>query len=668
VSRFLPGRNALRALRGRVIRRRAPPPPPPPAEPRSLFGPPSAYNSDLFGEPRRPEEPVPRAERPRFRRRRRTTDLPGRLGYAIGASAGAWRRTSDLRGRVGYAIGATAGAWRRLDIYTRRRLAVLVVALVVVGALIATFLLAVVPALPCQFPGGSACPLPDDAAKLVPGDALVYVHADLDRSTSQYRLAAAVAARVPTLSAQLISPFARAIPATGGIPGFVRAVQPWVGDEAALALLPARGPPQQVNLLAVADERGARRYRARVAGRVARTLPYRGVNIERSRRGVATAIVSGFLVIGTKTGVRKVIDAATGARGALSLAATPAASRVRGELPANRVADAYLSPAGVAALAGRATGLLSSLAPFVAPGATEGAAAALVAGSDRLELEIRSALDPQRATARPGFFAAFSPFDETLASRLPARTLAYVGFGQPGRALLTLLREAGTEEPGLARSLSRLLRRARKAGHVAVRRDLLPAVGDEAALALEPGAANAPALPSAAAPPYVVYAGGGVDSRRARAALARLRRPIAHALAAGRGHHRPKVVAGKIAGTATASLRISRLLHLTYAIEQGLLVLATNPAGVATLLRERSGGLAASDGFGRATAGLGGSPSLLAYLNVRGLIALGERAGLAANRGYALLAPELRRLQALGISVRSAPDELDTSARLLVGG
>ena len=66
--------------------------------------------------------------------------------------------------------------------------------------------------------------------------------------------------------------------------------------------------------------------------------------------------------------------------------------------------------------------------------------------------------------------------------------------------------------------------------------------------------------------------------------------------------------------------------------------------------------------------GLSGSRSLLAYLNLRGLIAVGERAGLAANPGYRALAPEIHRLEALGISVASAPDDLETSVRLLVGG
>ena len=666
---------------------------PPPArekpqryQPPPLFGPPSSHESPpLFGPPRPTEPPrrrpgAPRAEpaarpprrrrrplrRPRRRRRRRVGGAIGGGAIAGGArrlGAGAREAGRGTRHRVGAARGATAGAWRGLDVHVRRG----IVVLALLAGLLAAFFLVAVPALPCQFPGGSVCPARDDAAELVPGDALVYVHADLDPSTSQYRLASALAARIPTLSAQVISPFAGTIPGTGGLPGFVSDVRPWLGDEAALALLPARGPPQQVDLLAIGDARGANRYRTTLEGRAPKTVRYRGIDIEHGHAGVASAIVNGFLAVGTSTGVRRVIESATGAKGSTSLATAPGASRVRDELPANRVADAYLSPAGVAAGAGRASGTLSSLAPFVAPGATKGAAAALVANSDAIELEIRSVLDPRRVRTRPGFFAAFAPFEEMLASRLPAATLAYVGFGEPGRVLTALLSQAGTEEPGLARSFTRVLRKARTAAHVRVRRDVLPALGDEAALALEPAPRGAGRR--ARQTPYVLFAGNGVNAPRARTALARLQRPLLRFVRSGRGGgHGPAIIAGNVAGTTTQSLRVSPVLDLTYAVANGLLIVATNPAGVASILAPSGATLDATGTFGQATSGLSGSRSLLAYLNLRGLIAVGERAGLAANPGYRALAPEIHRLEALGISVASAPDDLETSVRLLVGG
>jgi Protein of unknown function (DUF3352) len=690
VSRFSSGKEALRALRGRARRRRLvvePPPsgesPSPPFEERHEYAPPPTFErfraygpphveehrvgrppTGLVEEPRASdpppvEEPPPYAPPPLFGPPSPVEPVPPPSETPRDTP----RRARRLKQRSGSAAQALGRGWRGLDVYVRRR----IVLVVLLAALIGAFFAFAVPALPCQFPGGSACAAPDNAAKLVPGNALVYVHADLDRSTSQYQLASSAAARIPTLSAQLLEPFARTIPGTGGMAGFVSQVQPWLGHEAALALLPARGPPQQVNLLAIADEGGARRYQTTLVGPAPQTLPYRGIDVERGRRGVATAIVNGFLAIGTPAGLRQVIDAATDAKGATSLASTAAASDVRDELPASRVADAYLSPAGVRAIAGRATGLLSSLAPFLAPGATKGAAAAIVAGSGKLELEIRSALDPSRVKARPGFFAAFAPFDQTLASRLPASTLAYLGSGQPGRALTGLLGQAGTEEPGLARTFGRVLHRARAAARLRVRRDLLPALGDESAVALEPAPLSAKGR-AARRTPYVLYVGGGVNETKARGALARLQRPLLRALGSPGRRHAPGIVAGNVGGAVTESLRLSPTLEVSAAVAQGLLVLATNPAGIGAVLQPVAGGLAASDSFGSATSGLGSGQSLLAYLNLRGLVAVGERAGLTANPGYAALAGELHRLEALGVSVASAPDRLATSVRLLVGG
>ena len=53
--------------------------------------------------------------------------------------------------------------------------------------------LVAVPALPCQAPGGDACPPADDAIHLVPEDALAYVHLNVDPGTEQYQEAAKVA-------------------------------------------------------------------------------------------------------------------------------------------------------------------------------------------------------------------------------------------------------------------------------------------------------------------------------------------------------------------------------------------------------------------------------------------------------------------------------------------
>ncbi len=553
---------------------------------------------------------------------------------------------------IGDVAAAVAAAWGGLSVYIRRRVALFVAVLAALGAL----WVFAVPALPCQFPGGDACPPPDDAASLVPADALAYVHVDTDASSDQYRQATAILARLPVLSSQIGERLLAQVPAVGGsAPRLTKDVRPWLGDEAALALLPAPGAPQEVELLAVADQERAERYQRQLAGPGSETIPYRGVHLVRGRSGVASAIVAGFLVIGTTAGAEAAIDVETGAQGTAPLSDSPAAA-IRGELPAQRVADAYLSSAGAAAVAGRQTGLLAPLAPFFAPRSTEGVAIGLAAAPDGLEVRIRSALDPMRASERPGFFAAFPTFDPTLAEKLPAKTLAYFGIGDPGHAISSLLAQASTQEPGLARALTEAVKNAQRASGVNLTSDLETALGKEGALALEP------APPRGA--PYALYLGAGIDPKAARATLARLEVPLARALGSSKGGGHGGFRSRDVGDVKVHTLDVSPAVELTYAIVGNELVVATNPIGVAAAAR---GGLAESSNYAAATDGLSSPTSLFGYLDLRGLVALGEQAGLANDPAYTTFSGDFHQLKGLGLTVTATEHDLDTDGRLLVG-
>ena len=102
---------------------------------------------------------------------------------------------------------------------------------------------AVVPNLPCQVPGGDRCPPGDDAAELVPGDALAYLHANLDPDTDEYAAASALAHRLPVFGGELAARATALIPSpsTGRL-DFDADVRPWFGGEAAVAVLAGSGP------------------------------------------------------------------------------------------------------------------------------------------------------------------------------------------------------------------------------------------------------------------------------------------------------------------------------------------------------------------------------------------------------------------------------------------
>ena len=541
--------------------------------------------------------------------------------------------------------------WLSLNVYVRRRIAVGGALLALVAAL-AALVIAI------AAPGGSSGPPPDDAIGLVPAEALAYLHLYLEPGTGQYEDASEVAGRLPALRDLAVMAMLGQLPGPGGgAPDFERDIRPWFGGQASLALLPARGPAaREVELLQAADARAARAYVARSLAAPTHAFTRSGVEITVDDHGVAAALARGFLVIGTRSAVASVVDTATGARRSPSLAADPAAEAALVELPGPGIADAYLSRAGMAKLVAHPGGALAELSPFLDPGASRGAAAILSADPDGLELEIRSVLDPKRAAARPGFFSAFPAFTPTLDARLPPGTLAYAGFGDPGAVVASLLGQARREAPGLASEVRGFLRRASAlAGGGATQ--LLEALGDEAAVALERGGSG----------PYAMGLASGVDPAGAQAALTRLEGPIARAL--GRGASAdvasPGFQSQTIAGVPARELQAPRNTEIAYAVFDGTLVAGTDPAAIATA-REGPGDLDGSEAFAAATDGFPERPSLIAYLDLNDLIRLAAAAGLAANPAYAALAPDLQRLGSFGLAVTSGPSLLSSSARLTI--
>ena len=136
-----------------------------------------------------------------------------------------------------------------------------------------------------------------------------------------------------------------------------------------------------------------------------------------------------------------------------------------------------------------------------------------------------------------------------------------------------------------------------------------------------------------------------VDADRASEALARLQGPIAQALNPSKALQAPVVSEREVGGLTAHSVRLSPTVDLTYAIEGSTLVVATDPAAVKQLA-SGEGGLDGEELFDRATDGLPGELSMLGYLNLGGLIALGESAGLSEDPAYVTL--RLRDPQAAG--------------------
>jgi hypothetical protein len=579
-----------------------------------------------------------------------------RLGGArdfVGDLADAARRFFELIGR----------AWRSLSARARRG----IVALGLVAAVVVAVLSLAVPNLPCGFPGGDRCPPPDDAAQVVPADSLAYLHVNVDPATDQYEAATGLADQVPLFTGQLVD---RALAALPGLPsssaGFERDVAPWLGGEIAVAVLPGgRRSGDDVVALEAGDEQGAADYAAGLATGETTTESYRGFEIRVDERGLATAQVGGFLVIGSRSGVRAVIETGSGDSDASAIASDSTADEVRDQLPDDRFADAYVSSAGAARLISGRSGVLAVLAPFVSPGTTRGAAASLSASGDSLELSIRSALDPDREKSSPSFFAAFPKFDPELPQRLSSDALAYLGIGAPGTTVKALLTQAAEQAPGIAKSFTDLADRLKKQGAIDLEADLLSSLGDEAALAVEPGGASSNPTGGVGFP-YLQFIARGVDEGPTRDALAALQAPLADAISPGGEGQAPVFGEENVDGVQVHSLRISPAVNLAYGVFDGLAVIATDPAGVAQAA-SGDGGLDDTDAYEQATDGFGDESSLIAFFDLRDLLAAGFSIGLGQVPAFNTFADDLRHLEALGVQVEASEDSITTDARLVLG-
>lgn len=513
-----------------------------------------------------------------------------------------------------------------------------------VAALVVVLVVAI-GGLPCGFPGGESCAPDDEAAELVPAQALAYVHANVDLETEQAERAAQVAGELRTVSSQLVSRALGLVPGTGGdAVNFDEEVEPWFGGELALARLAGRPQPEAVALFEVADSEGADAFAQRLEGGPSEP---------------ATERVGGFLAVGDDAAVASVRALADGE--GEPLADDEDAQAVLDALPGDRLAEAYVSSEGASELAGDPRGALGSLAPFIDPAATEAAAGSLAfAEGGELELSIRSRLNSERLEASPGFFAAFDAFEPALPDRLAADTLAYLGVGNPGETVRALLSQASAQAPALAAGFEDLLRELERGGGVEVQGGLAEAFTGEAAFALQPAPGDAAGEEAATAPvvgvPYLEFIADDVDEERAREALA----AFAGALGMPAGN-------AEIEGVPTQSVELSPTVRVTFAVFEGLAVAATDPAAIAAQAGGE-GGLSGDELFERATVDLSDSDevSLLVFFDLAELVALGEGLGLAEDPVYAAFAGEIRKLEALGVAVASEDDVLATDARLVL--
>ena len=487
--------------------------------------------------------------------------------------------------------------------FDRIALAVLVVGAIVLAASLA---------------GGSDDDSGDGAVDLVPATALVYAHASVEPGSDQWRYAGEIVQKLPTLR-RLRRTALQSLSRGGRELDFDTSVRPWIGDEAALALLPDGRRASSLILLRVSDQAGARSF-LQGAGR-ARESRHRGVTV-RSYGDLATAFVDDFLAIGRPVHVRAAIDT----RGRRSLGDEAlfreAVEKLQTDDP---LAYGYAPQQGVNRLLRQQGGLVARVGGLLERPGLRAAAAGVHAEAGGLRASVSSVLIPAAGERATGF-------EPTLIAQVPAGTIAYLG-ARGLDSIFDLLAEIGA-----AGSVERVL--GRELGSVG-RRTLLnaiePLLGKESALVVTPPASL----------PVISLVVANTTREEGGEVVVALQPLLSRLLRAPSGAGQvPTLEPRRIAGVEAVTLRVSPALELTYAAFDDKLVVSTSPEGVRRL---RAGGPSLEDNasFAPGLRDFLQRPSSVVFLDLRRLTALAERAGLGETPDYRAVRQDVTRVGAV---------------------
>jgi hypothetical protein len=456
-----------------------------------------------------------------------------------------------------------------------RRLAILGVALVAAVALVV--------GLVVGGSGGSASkPPPNGAMALVPADALVYVHLSTDTGRPATQRAAKMAARFPSwvrLRDRLVKQLAA--------PGCDVGAKALKGaDEVALALFDA-GSGGTANSLVLID-----------TGQDHKAAQQRGCG------ALSVAYVGRFLAIGQPESLAAAAKLQHGQGTSLAQAKGP--KHVFSELPADRVADGWVSSDGVRRLLAPQGGLLGAVGILFDQPALTGSGFALSATGDGAKLVVKSLRNPKAAST-----SGFRDFRPTLQGAAPAGAMAYLSVSNLAPALERLLSAAGASSAALAPLVGNLNTK------------LLGLFGGEAALVLTP------ATPA----PILTLLAQAKDPAAARQGLARLPAAVRRAF-------KTAVFDGKVA-------------------------VSTSQAGI-DAVRAKGDHLGDIDAFRKTVGNHPDSVSSLLFLDFTKLLQLGEQTGLSDLPAYKAARGDLQKVRAIGAHTSGNASESTAEITLLI--
>jgi hypothetical protein len=485
--------------------------------------------------------------------------------------------------------------------------------------------------------GSGPAPPATGAAGLVPADALAYVNISLDRGRPAVDQALKVLRRLPDfpLGEAEVQSRLTALLTGGHAAVFSSQIQPWLGTEAALALLNTQ--TSSAGALLILDVRQRERALAFLRAEGAtQQRPLRGHILYAYPNGTRLSLVRHFLLLGAASSVQTAVDVAAGATP--SLAGSPVYRATGADQPAGRVLDAYASLQGVRRVLAARTGPVGAVGDLLYQPALRGASLAVSPARGGMEIRIHSALD--QSLVRP---AELSPsFSPTLQNLLPSGAALLFDVKGLDRMAAHILGAGATA--GVGSGLGPLLARlgaALQAEGVNVHQ-VTSIFSGETALAI---------LPTSQSPVLVVVA-RAPDQQPVRAELAQLEIPLAQLFntpSAGSGRV-PEFNDRTVDGVTYHQLALATGLQIDYAVFDRLLVISTSTDGIAAIAA-RTRSLAAEPPFRSLFPSPPVGVTALGYLSPPGLLPLAGQTGLLGS-SYSRLRPDLAAISAISLTSR----------------
>jgi hypothetical protein len=417
-------------------------------------------------------------------------------------------------------------------------------------------------------------------------------------------------------------------------------VRPWLGDRAALALLPEGRRATSLILLQAADAPGARAFLDSVAGAKPRRV--RGLEVWRVG-DVSAALVGDFVAVGSPRNVRAA--AALQARGPAprgSLAADATYKRAVRLLDADDpLARAYVPGEGAEGLLAAQGGLLGRLAGLLDQPGLEGAAASALAERGGLRFGYAGVF--RRGTGPPGGVATFAG---SLPDVLPRDTIAY--FGTLG--MERVLELAGRVTGGDAAALEPLFGPAGgtlgRSGERALARAVRPLDDRESAVVVTPPAAD----------PLVAVVVGNTSQDEGGDLLIALQ-PVLDRLfeASNSAGAVPVFQQDRIGDTDALTIQLSPTRELTYVAYGGRLIIASAGAREVRRLIAPGPSLRSNPEFAPGMRDLLKEASSVVFLDLPRLSALAGRAGLSDAPELRALGPDLREIGSVSGVMQDQP-------------